>query len=67
VAVHIPLKNQFREPKRIPHAVSIFEPSNPLWSSCEYSFIPSILSIEEEVSYMWEINIAATSMTDVQE
>ncbi|KAJ8438700.1 hypothetical protein Cgig2_011883 [Carnegiea gigantea] len=49
---------QFRKPKKIPYAVLIFEPSTPSWSSCEYSSTPSILSIEKEVSYPWEITIA---------
>jgi len=51
VVVHIPPKNQFKEPKKIPYAVPIFGPSTPSWSSCEYSSTPNILGIEEEVSY----------------
>ncbi|KAJ8420701.1 hypothetical protein Cgig2_012719 [Carnegiea gigantea] len=62
-----PPKNQFRELKKIPYTVPIFEPGIPSWSSCEYSSTPSILNIEEEVSYPWEINIAAPGLTDVQE
>jgi len=52
VVACIPLKNQLREPKKISHAVLIYEPDTPLWSSCEYSSSPSILSIEEEVVYL---------------
>jgi len=58
VVAHVPLKNQFRESKKIPYAVLISEPDTPSWSSCEYSSTPSILSIEEEVSCPWEITIA---------
>ena len=67
VVAHIPLKNQFREPKKIPYAVPIFEPSTPLWYSYEYSSTPSILSIKEEVSYLWEIGIASPGLSDFQE
>jgi len=45
--------------------VKIFKPQTPLWSSWEYSSTPSILSIETEVSYPWEITLA-NFMTDVQ-
>ena len=38
-----------------------------LSSSCEYSSTPSILSIEEEVVYHWEIDIVLPRMSDVQE
>jgi len=61
----VPLKNRFREPKKIPYAVLIFEPDTPSWSSYEYSSTPSILSIEQEVSYLWEITLA-DFMTDFQ-
>ena len=47
--------------------VPILKPGTPSWSSCEYSSTPSILSIEEKVSYLWEINIAAPGLADVQE
>jgi len=67
VVAHISPKNQFREPKKIPYAVPIYEPDTPSWSSCEYSFTPSILSIKEEVVYPWEIDVAVSSMTDVEE
>jgi len=49
VVVHIPPKNQLREPKKIPYAVPILVLGIPSWSSCEYSSTPSILSIEEDV------------------
>jgi len=58
VVVHVPPKNQFMEPKKILYAVPIFAPGTPSWSSCEYSSTPSILSIEEEVSYPWVITMA---------
>ncbi|KAJ8434187.1 hypothetical protein Cgig2_004658 [Carnegiea gigantea] len=67
LVAYIPLKNQFREPKKIPYVVPIFGPNTPSWSSYEYSSTPSILSIQEEVSYPWEIDIATPSLTDVQE
>ncbi|KAJ8430928.1 hypothetical protein Cgig2_033556 [Carnegiea gigantea] len=57
VVTGVPLKNQCREPKRIPYAVPLFEPDTPAWSSFEYSSTPSILSPEVEVSYLWEITI----------
>ncbi|KAJ8435881.1 LOW QUALITY PROTEIN: hypothetical protein Cgig2_008421 [Carnegiea gigantea] len=65
VVAHIPPNNQFREPKNIPHAVPIFKPDTPSWSSYEYSFIPGILSTEEEISYPSEITIA-DFMNDIQ-
>ena len=36
------------------------------WSSIQYSSTPSILSIEEEVVYPWEIDVAVSSLSDVQ-
>jgi len=67
VVTHIPLKNQFREPKKIPYAMLIYKPGTPSWPSCEYSSSTSILSSEEEVVYSKEINVAISYMTDVQE
>ncbi|KAJ8444805.1 hypothetical protein Cgig2_014994 [Carnegiea gigantea] len=52
VVAGIPLKNQCRQPKKIPYAVSLFDPDTPSWSSCEYSIAPSILSPEVEVRQM---------------
>ncbi|KAJ8439000.1 hypothetical protein Cgig2_012996 [Carnegiea gigantea] len=63
VVVHIPPKNQSREPKKIPYVVPIFEPRTPSWSSCEYSSTPSILNIEKDV----EIDVAVDRMVDFQE
>lgn len=57
MVAHVPPKNQFREPKKILYGVSVVEPGAPSWSSCEYSSTPSILSIETEVSYPWEITV----------
>ena len=37
VVAHIPPKNQFSEPKKIPYALPIYESGIPSWSSCEYS------------------------------
>lgn len=65
VVANSPRKNQFWEPKRIPYAVPIYEPRMPSWSSCEYSSTPTILSIEEEVVYPWEIDVPASRITDV--
>ncbi|KAJ8421004.1 hypothetical protein Cgig2_021763 [Carnegiea gigantea] len=65
VVACIPPKNQFREPKKIPYVVSISEPGTSSWSNCKSCSTPSILSIEEDVSYLWEINIAAPSLIDV--
>ncbi|KAJ8436373.1 hypothetical protein Cgig2_032194 [Carnegiea gigantea] len=59
----VPRKNQCREPKKIPYAMPLFEPGTPSSSSCEYSSTPSILSLEVEVLYPWEITIA-DYMTD---
>ncbi|KAJ8421109.1 hypothetical protein Cgig2_009238 [Carnegiea gigantea] len=59
--------DQFREPKKIPYAVPIYKLDIPLWSGCEYSSTPSILSIEGDVVYPWEINVAISRMTDFQE
>ena len=47
--------------------MAIYEPKLPSWSSCEYSSMPSILSIEEEVVYPWEIDVAISCMSNVQE
>ena len=63
----IPLNNQFRELKKIPYVVPVYEPGTPSWSSRDYSSTPSILSIEEEVVYPWEIDVAIFRMADVQE
>ncbi|KAJ8425077.1 hypothetical protein Cgig2_028794 [Carnegiea gigantea] len=65
VMAGLPPKNQFREPKKIPHAVLIFEPGTPSWSRYEYSSAPSILSIEEAVLCPWEITIT-NFLTDFQ-
>ena len=62
---HTSPKNQFRESKKIPYAVPIFEPDTPASSRCEYSSAPSILSIEQKVSYPWEITLVDL-MTDFQ-
>jgi len=67
VVKHVPSKNQFRESKTIPYVMPIYELGTPSWSSCEYSSTPSILSIEEEVIYMWEIDVLVSRTTDVQE
>ncbi|KAJ8449495.1 hypothetical protein Cgig2_002292 [Carnegiea gigantea] len=52
VVAGVPRKNKYREPKKIPHVVPLFEPGTPLWSSCEYSSTPSIPSPEVEVRRM---------------
>lgn len=67
VVTHTLPKNQFGEPKKIPYVVLIYEPSTPSWSSYKYSSTPSILSVEEEVIYPWEIDIVVSRMTDVQD
>ncbi|KAJ8423520.1 hypothetical protein Cgig2_011981 [Carnegiea gigantea] len=56
-------------PVRDPEEVSTLNdaPSASSDEDYEYSSTTSILSIEEEASYPWEINIAASSLTDVQE
>ena len=55
VVACVPPKNQFREPKKIPYIVPVYEPGTPSWSTYEYSSTPSILSIEEDVIYPWEL------------
>jgi len=65
VVAHVPPKSQFKEPKKIPYAVPIYELSTPSWSSYEYSSTPSILSIAGEVVYPWEIEVAISHMTDI--
>jgi len=47
--------------------VLIFELDTPSWSSYEYSSTPSILSIEEDVVYPWEITMVVDCMLDFQE
>jgi len=47
--------------------VPIYEHRPRSWSCCEYSSTPSILIIEEEVVYPWEIDIAISRMSDIQE
>ena len=47
--------------------MSIFESDKTLWSSCEYSSAPSILSIEEDVIYPWEIDVVVDRVLDFQE
>ncbi|KAJ8424906.1 hypothetical protein Cgig2_007631 [Carnegiea gigantea] len=54
----VPRKNKYREPKKIPYVLPLFESGTPSWSSCEYSSTPIILSPEVEVTYPWEITIA---------
>jgi len=54
VVACVPPKNQFRETKKIPYAMLIYESGTPSWFSCEYSSTPSVLSVEEEVVYPWE-------------
>ncbi|KAJ8424845.1 hypothetical protein Cgig2_030072 [Carnegiea gigantea] len=66
MVAHILPKNQFRKPKKIPYTVPIFKPGTPSWSSCEYSSTPSILNIEEDVVYLWEIDVAVNRMHDFQ-
>ena len=51
VVANVPRTNQFRESKKIPYAVPIYELGIPLWSGCEYSSSPSILSIKGDVVY----------------
>jgi len=51
VVAGVPRKNKYREPKKIPYAVPLFEPGTPSWFSCEYSSTPSILSPVVEVTY----------------
>ncbi|KAJ8442187.1 hypothetical protein Cgig2_005127 [Carnegiea gigantea] len=58
VLAEVPRKNKYKEPKKIPYVVPIFEPGTPSWSSYEYSSTPSNLSPEVEVTYPWEITIA---------
>jgi len=65
VVTHVPQKNQFREPKKILYVVPLCEPDTPSWSSCGDSSIPSTLTIEEEVVYPWETDVAVSHMTDV--
>ncbi|KAJ8433523.1 hypothetical protein Cgig2_006670 [Carnegiea gigantea] len=65
VVAGIPRKNKYRERKKIPYAVPLFEPGTSSWSSCEYSSTPSILSPKVEVTYPWEITIA-NYMSDFQ-
>ncbi|KAJ8444860.1 hypothetical protein Cgig2_029791 [Carnegiea gigantea] len=67
VITYIPPKNQFREPKKITYAIPIHHPDMPSWSSCEHCSTPGILSIKEEVVYLWEINVAVSCMNDIQE
>ncbi|KAJ8422954.1 hypothetical protein Cgig2_031576 [Carnegiea gigantea] len=57
IVAAIPRKNKYREPKKIPYVVPLFESGTPSWSSCEYSSTPSILNPEVEVTYPWEITI----------
>ncbi|KAJ8429329.1 hypothetical protein Cgig2_026559 [Carnegiea gigantea] len=57
VVAGIPEKNRYREPKKIPYDVPLFEPGTPSWSSCKYFSTPSILNPEVEVTYPWEITI----------
>jgi len=66
VVACVPPKNQSREHKKNPYDVPVYEPITP-WSNCMYSSTPSILSIEEEVVYPWEIDVTVSRMTDVQE
>ncbi|KAJ8428712.1 hypothetical protein Cgig2_028195 [Carnegiea gigantea] len=62
-----PPSSDDEEPNKIPYAVPIHEPDNPSWSSCEYSLTLSILSIERDVIFPWEINVAVDRMLDFQE
>lgn len=62
VAAYFPPKNYFKELKKIPYALPVFEPMPNLSSSCEYFSTPSILYIEEEVVYPCEIDIAIPGM-----
>ncbi|KAJ8419343.1 hypothetical protein Cgig2_003520 [Carnegiea gigantea] len=48
VVAGIPQKDKYRELKKIPYAIPLFESGIPSWSSCEYSSTPSILSPEVE-------------------
>ena len=61
------LKKISRKPKKIPYALLVHEISYNLWSSCERSFTPSILSVDKEVVYLWEIDVAINHITDFQE
>jgi len=47
--------------------VLIFEPDTPSWSNCEHCSTPSILNIEEDVVYPWEIEVAIDRMLAFQE
>jgi len=67
LVVSFPLKNLFREPKNIPYIIPIYESGTPSWSCCEYFSTLSILSIKEEVVYPWEIDVALSRITNVQE
>ncbi|KAJ8424980.1 hypothetical protein Cgig2_031929 [Carnegiea gigantea] len=50
VVADVPRKNKYREPKKIPYAVPLFEPGTPSWSSCEYSSTLNILNPEVKVT-----------------
>jgi len=67
VVAQIPPKNHFREPKKSPYVVLIFELGTPSSSSCEYSSTRRICSIEEDVVYPWEIDVAVDHMLGFQE
>ncbi|KAJ8424705.1 hypothetical protein Cgig2_025454 [Carnegiea gigantea] len=64
LVAYIPPKNQFRELKKIPYVVPLYEPGTPSWFSCEYSSTPSVLSIEQDIIYLWKIDVAVDYMHD---
>ncbi|KAJ8435297.1 hypothetical protein Cgig2_026389 [Carnegiea gigantea] len=61
-----PPSNSHGTQKDSPRA-AIYEPGTPSWSNSEYSSIPGILSIEEEVVYPWKVDITVSRMSDVQQ
>jgi len=52
--------------KTIPYSLPMYEIIDCMWSSCERSSTPRIMSIEEDVVYPWEIDVAVNRMLDFQ-
>jgi len=60
-------KNKCREPKTIPYALHVYEKTDRSWPTCEWSFTPSIMSIDEDVIYPCEIDVTINYMLDFKQ